>query len=296
MFGPSGGGVWNAPTIDPRRNALYVGTGNNYSRPVTPTSDAVMAMDLDSGKVLWTQQALAEDAWIPACAAGAPLSGNCPEHIGPDYDFGASPILKSLASGRRLLLAVAKSGIAWAMDPDKAGAVVWKTPPPKAAAGPEGEMVWGAAADDRHLYVGLTSGGVAAYRLDTGEVAWTTPIAPSETSRRAGHSGAVTATPGMVFSGGWDGVLRAIEADSGRVVWAHQVPPSRAGWCSSGPVTSACATARLGTSCWRSARQAADRAARQAAVTTRVRHGPAVGANRRQRCCKGSRRSLLGAT
>ena len=80
-------------------------------------------------------------------------------------------------------------------------------------------MVWGAAADARHLYVGLTSGGVVAYRLATGAQAWTTPLAPADPSRRAGTSGAVTATPGMVFSGGWDGVLRALEADSGRVVW-----------------------------------------------------------------------------
>ena len=82
MHGPSGAGVWNAPTIDPPRNALYVGTGNNYSRPATTTSDAVMAMDLDSGKVLWTQQVLADDAWLPGCRAGAPLAGNCPENIG----------------------------------------------------------------------------------------------------------------------------------------------------------------------------------------------------------------------
>ena len=80
-------------------------------------------------------------------------------------------------------------------------------------------MVWGAAADARHLYVGLTTGGVAAYRLATGAPAWVTPLAPIEASRRGGHSGAVSVTPGMVFSGGWDGVLRALEADSGRVVW-----------------------------------------------------------------------------
>jgi len=221
MHGPSGAGVWNAPTIDPPRNALYVGTGNNYSRPTTPGSDAVMAMDLDTGKVLWTQQVLPDDAWIPACAAGAAPAGNCPENIGPDYDFGASPILKTIAGGRRLVITVAKSGVVWAMDPDRGGAVVWKTPPPKTAPGPEGEIVWGGAADERHVYVGLTSGGVAAYHLATGEPAWTTPLAPAAPTRRAGQSGAVTVTPGMVFSGGWDGVLRALEADSGRVVWQY---------------------------------------------------------------------------
>jgi polyvinyl alcohol dehydrogenase (cytochrome) len=219
MFGPSGAGVWNTPTIDPQRNALYVGTGNNYSRPVTPLADAVVALDLSTGALLWSHQALADDAWIPGCPAGAAPAGNCPEDIGPDYDFGASPILKTLSNGRRLLLAVAKSGVARAIDPDRKGALVWKTPEPAIAPGPEGEMVWGAAADARHLYVGLTSGGVAAYRLATGAPAWTTPLAPVEPSRRAGTSGAVSLVPGMVFSGGWDGVLRALEADSGRVVW-----------------------------------------------------------------------------
>jgi polyvinyl alcohol dehydrogenase (cytochrome) len=219
MFGPSGAGVWNTPTIDPRRNALYVGTGNNYSRPVTPLADAVVALNLATGAVLWAHQALADDAWIPGCPAGAPPTGNCPENVGPDFDFGASPILKTLSNGRRLLLAVAKSGVARAIDPDRQGAIVWKTPEPAAVPGPDGEMVWGAAADARHLYVGLTSGGVAAYRLATGALAWTTPLAPVEPSRRAGTNGAVTATPGIVFSGGWDGVLRALDADSGRVVW-----------------------------------------------------------------------------
>jgi len=218
MFGPSGAGVWNTPTIDPRRNALYVGTGNNYSRPVTPLADAVVALDLTTGRVLWSHQALSDDAWIPGCPPGAAPAGNCPENIGPDFDFGASPVLKTLPD-RRLLLAVAKSGVARAIDPDRNGALVWKTAEPAKTPGPDGEMVWGAAADARHLYVGLTSGGVAAYRLATGVPAWTTPLVPVDSSRRAGTNGAVTATPGMVFSGGWDGVLRALEADSGRVVW-----------------------------------------------------------------------------
>ena len=274
MHGPSGAGVWNAPTIDPLRNALYVGTGNNYSRPTTPASDAVMAMDLDTGKVLWTQQVLPDDAWIPACAAGAAPAGNCPENIGPDYDFGASPILKTIAGGRRLLISVAKSGVAWAMDPDRGGAVVWKTPPPKTPPGPEGEMVWGGAADDRHLYVGLTSGGVAAYRLATGEPAWTTPLAPADAHaprrperRGHGHAG--------------DGVLRRVgrraprprggfrprrlavrhaarvrdrepAAGARRVDGGARARRWPAGWCSSARATSACAAARLATSCWRS--------------------------------------------
>jgi len=34
-FGPSGVGVWTAPTLDPERDTMYVTTGDNYSDPAT---------------------------------------------------------------------------------------------------------------------------------------------------------------------------------------------------------------------------------------------------------------------
>jgi polyvinyl alcohol dehydrogenase (cytochrome) len=219
QFGPSGGAVWSAPTIDDQRNALYVGTGNAYSRPVAPTTDAVMSFDLDTGRILWVAQALADDVWIPGCPPGS-TAGNCPEKMGPDYDFGASPILTSLPNGKRLLVSVQKSGQVWAHDPDRNGVVVWKTThtgtPPTA----EGEMVWGAAVDGRNVYVGLTSGGVAAHSLETGKQEWVTRLEPAA-GRRGGNSGAVSAIPGMVFSGGWDGVLRALSTGGGQVMWEY---------------------------------------------------------------------------
>jgi len=219
-LGPSGAGVWSAPTIDPARNALYLGTGNAYSRPVAATTDAVMAMALDTGRILWVQQLLADDAWIPGCPAGS-SAGNCPEKIGPDYDVGASPVLTTAPDGRRLLISAQKSGQLWAQDPDRGGTLVWRADHAGATpAGPEGEMVWGIATDGRRVYAGLTSGGVAAYDVATGKRTWTTPIV-AEAGRRTGHSGAVSAIPGVVFSAGWDGVVRALQADDGRVLWAY---------------------------------------------------------------------------
>jgi polyvinyl alcohol dehydrogenase (cytochrome) len=218
QFGPSGGAVWSSPTIDVRRNALYVATGNAYSRPASPMTDALLALDLDSGRVQWSVQALANDAWIPGCVPGAAPIGNCPEDVGPDYDFGASPILKTLRTGRRVLVLVQKSGDAWAHDPDRRGALVWRSRVAQAPAGPDGELVWGAAADAGRVYVGLSSGGVTARLLTDGAPAWTTPLQPAP-GRRGGQSGAVSAIPGAVLSGGWDGVLRAIEAETGTVLW-----------------------------------------------------------------------------
>ena len=47
LRGPSGGAIWSAPTIDARRGALYVGVGNTYSGAAQPTTDAVLALDLE---------------------------------------------------------------------------------------------------------------------------------------------------------------------------------------------------------------------------------------------------------
>ncbi len=158
QWGPSGAGVWNTPTVDVRRNALYVGTGNAYSRPAGPLTDAVLAFDLDSGRIVWSAQAVENDAWIPGCLPTAPAA-NCPEPLGPDYDFGASPILIERSGGRRLLVSPQKSGIVWAHDPDRNGAVVWKSPLPGTQPAADGEMVWGGASDGQQVYVGLNTGG-----------------------------------------------------------------------------------------------------------------------------------------
>ena len=180
-----------------------------------------MAIDLATGKVLWTQQVLPDDAWIPACAAGAAPAGNCPENIGPDYDFGASPILKTIAGGRRLLISVAKSGVAWAMDPDCGGAVVWKTPAPKTPAGPGRRD--GVGRGRRRLASLRRPDERRRRRLPPGhgragldDAAGASRAHPPRRPERRGHGHA-----GDGVLRGWDGVLRALEADSGRVVWEY---------------------------------------------------------------------------
>ena len=54
LYGPSAGGIWDSPTIDTVRGALYVGTGDPVTPPESPLTDAVVAMDLKTGKVLWS--------------------------------------------------------------------------------------------------------------------------------------------------------------------------------------------------------------------------------------------------
>jgi polyvinyl alcohol dehydrogenase (cytochrome) len=220
-WAPAGAGVWNSPTIDPKRHALYVGTGDAYAEPAAKTTDAIVALDLDTGKMLWSIQDTENDVWLAVCSPNNHPE-NCPDELGPDHDFGSPPILVPLPGGRDVLVAGQKSGNVWAHDPDNKGAVLWKTPLVANTKEFGGKIVWGGAADDQYAYFGLGPGGVAAVRLSDGQKVWFTPLIPSASlSTHPGQDGPITAIPGVVLSGGWDGVLRALSTQDGKVIWEY---------------------------------------------------------------------------
>ena len=222
-YAPAGGAVWAAPTIDTQRHVLYIGTGDSYTDPAPKTTDAVMALDMASGKVVWSVQDTQEDAWLSGCGGGGAdnpngKSENCPQPLGPDFDFGASMILRTLPDGHRVLVAPQKSGMVWAHDPDQQGKLLWKTQLVDKLA--LGMITFGGAADDQNAYFGLRSGGIAAVSLKTGEKKWFT-LLPGQHSGapNLGQTAALTVIPGVVFSGGWDGILRALSTENGHVIW-----------------------------------------------------------------------------
>jgi polyvinyl alcohol dehydrogenase (cytochrome) len=236
LWGPSGGPVWSSPAIDERLNALYVTTGNNYSDPTTPMSDAFVALDLDSGTVLWSVQMTQKDAYTAACRL--PDKTNCAASNGPDFDFGASPILVNLPGGRRALIAGQKSGIVHALDPDARGKILWQVR--VGQGGTMGGVQWGSAADGSALYVGVSDigrimltysastdadpkrgGGMVALRLEDGQQLWSTPPPGCGTRPRCSpaQSQAVSAMAGIAFSGSVDGHIRAYSAADGKIVW-----------------------------------------------------------------------------
>jgi len=224
LWAPAGAAVWNSPTIDPKRHALYVGTGDSYAEPAARTSDSIMALDLKSGRILWSVQDTGGDTWIRGCESAE--SENCPKHLGPDYDFGSSPILRSLPNGHPVIVAAQKSGSVLAHDPDHHGALLWKTNLAETPPSAEGLIVFGGAADEKSAYFPLTTGGAAALDLSTGERKWVTHFEMPGTDsagnpRPYGETAAGSAIVGVFFSGGWDGMLRALSTSDGKVIWQY---------------------------------------------------------------------------
>src|SRR5215471_7542450 len=186
--GYSGGGVWGSnPVVDAARNTVFVGTGNNYSKPTDPAYlscisgggletnclspddhvDSILALDMTSGSIKWASRLVTwnqnqygvtdgSDDWNVACFI--PPFTNCPAApTGPDYDFGSAPneITYQSASGPKTIIGAGqKSGIYYALDPDS-GATLWST-----QVGPGsslGGMEWGSASDGSRIYVAIAN-------------------------------------------------------------------------------------------------------------------------------------------
>jgi polyvinyl alcohol dehydrogenase (cytochrome) len=226
LWGPAGAAIWSSPTIDVKRRLIYVGTGNAYSEPATDTSDAILAIDIETGRIRWSRQITPNDVFVIGCEAQNP---NCPKTVGPDFDFGASPILRSLSTGRDILVAGQKSGVVYGLDPDREGALVWQSR--AGQGGLLGGIEWGMAADEARVYVPVSdvlrpareAGGLFALRLSDGEKVWHAPALPMGCTEGRGCSGAQSAAisviPGAVFSGSVDGHLRAYSTTDGRILW-----------------------------------------------------------------------------
>jgi polyvinyl alcohol dehydrogenase (cytochrome) len=213
-FAPAGAAVTGAATVDIKRNLVYVGTAGSLTGGTQSLTDAVVALDMTDGQVRWAKQFPRHDT------AGA-------------ADFASSPILRTLADGKQLILAGQKSGIVYALDPDHGGDVLWQT---KAAEdGVPGGIEWGSAADHRHLYVALSglvaepdniSGGLAALDMKTGAKRWYA-AAPAPAcawgSQACAHAQAqaVTVIPGAAFAGSMDGHLRAYSTIDGKILWDY---------------------------------------------------------------------------
>jgi polyvinyl alcohol dehydrogenase (cytochrome) len=248
LWGPSGAPIWTTPAIDEERGVLYVGTGQNTSEPPTDTSDAVLAIDLETGQLRWKFQATANDVFLTGCMFD-PAGLNCPPEysVNGDYDFGASMVLAERPDGSSIVLAPQKNGMLWALDPDNAGELLWSVK--VGPGGPAGGIHWGVATDGERAYAAINKTGLTAVNaagvpfeeagepglhavdLDTGEIVWSWFNAADCSGGRQeriptcganyGLSAATLLVDGAVIQGANDGYVRAFDAETGALLYAY---------------------------------------------------------------------------
>jgi polyvinyl alcohol dehydrogenase (cytochrome) len=256
LWGPSGGSVWNSPSIDLKRNRLYVGTGEANSAPAHRNTDALISFDLSTGKELWSFQAVPHDVYNVGCGRTGNGIKNCAtekETVYRDVDFGASTILATTPDGRDLVLGGQKSGDLWAMDPDT-GKLVWHRQLGTGWA--MGGIHWGIAADETHVYAPITSPGehlpaqtiagrsfperkpdasirtgVYAVNLADGSIDWSFEITPDCTPERRkfvdrcqhvyGPSAAPAVIGDYLIVGALDGRMYMLDRKTGALTWQY---------------------------------------------------------------------------
>lgn len=220
MKGPAGAAIWSSPTVDLKRKLIYAATGNSYTGVDISTSDAILAFDLESGRLVWSSQVQPKDNFVIGCPNGA----TCPEDAGPDFDFGSSPVLRKMANGKDIIVAGQKAGVVWGLDPDNRGKVLWQTRVGQGSA--LGGIEWGHAADDHNAYAAVSdrfggakgTPGLYALDLATGEKKWSA-LPPKDVPGNPAQSAAIAVIPGVVFSGALNGHFRAYSTANGEILW-----------------------------------------------------------------------------
>ena len=224
-FGPAGMAIAGTPALDPTRGLLYVATGDSFNPTPQSQADAVVALDLLDGKVRWSQQP-------QPLADAAPPDGSAGEIV--SREFVSSPILRTLSSGRQIVVAGQRSGMVYGLDPERSGELLWQVRAPEDKA--TGGIEFGMAADHRSVYAAVLgaadgasnpTGSLVAIDLKTGAKRWQTsapPVACSWSTASAcshGEAQAVTVIPGAAFSGSMDGHLRAYSTIDGKILWDY---------------------------------------------------------------------------
>lgn len=247
LWGPSGAPVWTTPAVDAANGRIYIGTGENTSKPATATSDAIMALSMETGEILWKYQATANDTFNMACSFFRKSGPNCPSNpAGPDLDFGGGVSMAKMSDGREIVVGGQKSGVVHAVDA-ATGEKIWTT---RVGAGSAlGGVHWGVTVAKGRVFAPVSdpdfplpgynpTPGLYALDIDTGELVWayrvergcelkgpafalTSDEAWPDCPRQYAFSAAPTSTAELVFAPALDGKLRVFDADTGDVLWTY---------------------------------------------------------------------------
>lgn len=261
--GYAGLSVWGSnPVVDVQRKTVFIGTGNNFSTPTDPAYvncilagetqkiclspddhvDSVVALDMRTGNIKWSQRLSDGDDWNVACIR-SPVGTNCPIPAGADYDFGSAPNEFSVRvpdthkhrdghpdEYQDILGAGQKSGMYSAFDPDT-GDFLWGTQ--VGPGGTSGGIEWGSATDGERIYVAISNpshqqyaagmaGSWSALDPSTGKILWQIPD-----PNGAIDIGPMTVANGVVYAPSMGAAtsgttnMFALDAATGNVLWSY---------------------------------------------------------------------------
>ena len=196
------GDVWGSPSVDVDRRLVFVGTGNCETvEGWGDASEALLALDLDTGERVWTYQ---------------PHEQNL-----DDLDFAGAPNL--FAIGDRDVVGLGNKDAAYHVVDRGTGEPVWQRQvtepgvPEEGANYSFGGFIGPTAHADGRVIGGTAVGGsphLHALDAETGEILW-----------QQGEAGPTFAAAlevgGVVFLGGTDYTLRAVHAATGEVLWSQ---------------------------------------------------------------------------
>ncbi|MEY4580296.1 MAG: hypothetical protein RL701_4999 [Pseudomonadota bacterium] len=212
--GPNGAGVsvWSSAALDTKRKLAFIGTGNNYYRPVSKYSDSLLALDYMTGTLLWSSQFTQNDAWT----LGTVLQG------GVDGDVGATPNLFAI-DGRDVVGVGDKPGSYHVRD-RMSGAVVWDQK--LTVGGYQGGVMAPAAYHNGVIYVvsnnDTRNSTLFALAAKDGATLWEATLTdPTFGGPALGN--------GVLYVGDQAGNAWAFDAMQGKELWKTRFPQGRGG-------------------------------------------------------------------
>lgn len=211
---PDGAGVsvWSSAALDTKRKLMFIGTGNNYYRPVSKYSDSLLALDYVTGEYKWHVQFTMNDAWT----VGTVLGG------GVDGDVGAAPNLFSI-EGRDVVGVGDKQGRYFVHD-RMTGERVWMVS--LTNGGYQGGVMAPAAYQNGVIYVvsnnDTRSSTVFALQAADGKQKWKFNLTqPTFGGPAVGN--------GVLYVGDQAGNMWALDVATGSELWKRRLPQGRGG-------------------------------------------------------------------
>ena len=232
---PAGGSIFTPLTIDAKRKVVYAATSASYDDGFWPDAESIVAYDLATGARRWSQYFKTADR-VAECRKAA--AGSDCRNL---FDFATSVVLERLPDGREILVAGQKSGLAFGLDPDAGGKLLWST---RVSRGSDlGGPMYGLAVDGSTAFFPIsdtpdhftqppdTPGGLVALDVRSGGILWRRKPAEPVCSWGSQYClsasiAAPTALPGAVFQGNADGQLRAYSTQDGSPIWSFDTARS----------------------------------------------------------------------